>query len=74
MQLKVQAVHRVVRLVDQSQELAALVEPLRLESPPAAEQETEHRLNQVAKRSRLPDTFSSLAPSLGHRSGVPDML
>jgi hypothetical protein len=43
MRLEVQAVHRV----------ACLVEPLRLESPLASEQETEHRLNQVAGCARL---------------------
>ena len=51
MQLQVQAVHRAVRLFDQPEEFAVLVEPLRLKSPSASEQETEHRLNQVAERS-----------------------
>jgi hypothetical protein len=53
MQLKVQAVHRVVRLLDQSEEFVALIEPLRLESPLALVQETEHRLNQIAKCGSL---------------------
>jgi hypothetical protein len=53
MQLKVQAVHRVVRLVDQSEELAVLVERLRLKSPLASVQETERRLNQIAECGSL---------------------
>ena len=53
MQLEVQAVHCVVRLVDQPEELAVLVEALRLESLSASEQKTEHWLNQLAERRRL---------------------
>ncbi len=53
MQLEVQAVHCVVRLLDQSEELALLVERFRLESPLASVQETEHRLNQIAERGGL---------------------
>ena len=53
MQLEVQAVHRVVRLFDEAEEFAVLVEPLRLKSLSASEQKTEHRLNQLAGRSRL---------------------
>ena len=53
MQLQVQAVRRVVPLVDQSEELALLVERFRLESALASVQETEHRLYQVAERRRL---------------------
>ena len=45
--------HRVARLVDQPEEFAVLVEAFRLESPLTSEQESEHRLNQCAERSRL---------------------
>ena len=51
--LSLQTVHCVVRLLDRSEKFAVLVEPVRLKSPLASEQETERRLNQVAERSRL---------------------
>jgi hypothetical protein len=60
MQLQVQAVHRVVCLVDQAEEFAVLVEALRLESPLASEQETVHWLNQITERGRLLEKVSTV--------------
>ncbi len=45
--------HRVVRLIDQSEKLGVLVEPLRLKSDLASVKETEDRLSQVAECRRL---------------------
>ena len=53
MQFEVQAVHCVVGLVDQSEELAVQVQPHLLKSTLASLQETEHRLNQTGTRPRV---------------------
>jgi hypothetical protein len=49
MQLQVQAVHCVVRLLDQPEALGVLIEPLGLKSPLASVQETEHRLREIRR-------------------------
>jgi hypothetical protein len=55
MKRHVQLVHRTVSLVDRAVDHALIVEPQRIEPPPASIQEVQHRPDSVPKRFGLLD-------------------